>query len=193
MSLYPLGVNRLAPFAVLLPLLMITGCGAGSAGSATLAGSAAAPQTPVVPSAAPSPSALPTCPAATAPGPTWPAPIPADLPVPPSSQVTAVKHTPDGLTVVNFTTATSLRDGVLYLVKQLPLAGYNMGRGDAETTEADAPFNKGLNTRGVYRMVSKDACNTQWLLAITDKPLGASAAPMVAAHVGPSPSPLPFG
>ena len=176
--------------AALLPLLTATGCASGSGDAA---GSAADPQSSLIAAAVPSPKPLPTCPAASPTGPVWPTPIPTDLPAPPSGQITAVKHTPEGLTVVNFTTATSLRDGVLYLVKQLPAMGYTLGRGDAETTEADAPFNKGANLRGVYRMVSKDQCNTIWLLAVSNQVLGGTGSPLLPAHVGPSPSPLPFG
>ena len=145
----------------------------------------------VLPSNSPSP--VPPCPPASAVGPTWPTPIPVDLPAPPSGQISKVKHTPDGLTVVTFDTSTSLRDGVLFLVKELPAKGYTLGRGDAETAEADAPFNKGANLRGVYRMVSKDRCSTSWLLAVSDQPIGGVGSPLLPVRVGPSPSPLPFG
>ena len=181
-------MNRFVPLAVLLPLLTATGCASGSGGAPA---AAAAAQSPVAAVATPSP--LPTCPAASPTGPVWPTPIPTDLPAPPSGQITAVKHTPEGLTVVNFTTATSLREGVLFLVKQLPAMGYTLGRGDAETAEADAPFNRGANLRGVYRMVSKDPCNTIWLLAVSNRVMGGPGGPLLPAHVGPSPSPLPFG
>lgn len=185
-------MNRLVPLAVLLPLLTVTGCAGGSAGSASAA-AAPTPQASLVAAVVPSPRALPACTGVSAAGPVWPTPIPTDLPAPPSGQITAVKHTAEGLTVVNFTTSTSLRDGVLFLVKQLPAAGYTLGRGDAETAEADAPFNRGAGLRGVYRMVSKDLCNTLWLLAVSNKVLGGASSPLVAPHVGPSPSPLPFG
>ena len=177
-------MNRLVPLAGLLSLMSVTACSGGSLADGAISGPA---------SPAPSRSPLPTCAPASPVGPVWPTPIPRDLPAPPSGQIEGVKHTPEGLTVVTFSTSTSLRDGVLFLVKQLPLAGYTLGRGDAETAEADAPFNKGANLRGVYRMVSKDICSTSWLLAVSTKRLGGVGNPLLPARVGPSPSPLPFG
>lgn len=124
----------------------------------------------------------------------WPVQVPQDLPVPPAGTFTSVRATQDGLTLVQFRTATSLRDSVVFLVSALPRAGYTLGRGDAEATEADAPFTKGgTDVRGTYRMISRTPCDTDWLMAVTRKPVG-SGAPLLPMRTGqPSPSPLPFG
>ncbi|MBC7372458.1 MAG: hypothetical protein H7323_00515, partial [Frankiales bacterium] len=119
----------------------------------------------------------------------WPAVVPADLPQPPTTRVTDVQERTDGLTVVMFTTATSIRDSVLFLVEKLPPAGYTLARGDAENTEADAPFVKG-GLRGVLRMVAVEPCRTDWLMALTR---GAPAANTPLLPTRPSASPLPFG
>ena len=151
----------------------------------------AAPSAPAGVTAAPAPS--PTkCPAK----PTdfaWPAQVPKDLPEPPGATLTEVQKRNDGLFVVQFTTAISLREAVLFLIEEMPKAGYTLARGDAENTEADAPFVKG-NLRGVMRMLAIENCRTDWLMAIT------TGAPGVAPGGGnpilpprASASPLPFG
>jgi len=169
-------------------VLLVSGCTGSSAGPAVAATSAASPS-----SAPATPRALPSCrPASTKPY-TWPKPVPADLPKLPGVTLGDTKQTKDGLTIVRFSTSTSLRDGVLFIVRNLPPAGYVLGRGDAEPTEADAPFNKG-DLRGVLRGVSREVCATEWLLAVTrGQPGGGTGNPLLPAHTGRSPSPLPFG
>jgi hypothetical protein len=123
----------------------------------------------------------------------WPKPVPPDLPKLPGATLGETKQTKDGLTIVRFSTASSLRDGVLFIVRNLPPAGFVLGRGDAEPAEADAPFNKG-DLRGVLRGVAREACATEWLLAVTrGRPGGGTGNPLLPSHTGPSPSPLPFG
>ena len=68
----------------------------------------------------------------------------------PGATIESSKKTTDGLFIVLFSTSTSLRDGVIFIVRKLPPAGFQLGRGDAEPAEADAPFNKG-DLRGVLR------------------------------------------
>src|SRR5207248_1949358 len=80
----------------------------------------------------------------------WPAALPRDLPKPLHARIQQATTTTDGVHIIKFTTQTSLRDGVLFVVRRLPKAGYVLGRGDAEASEADAPFVHG-NTRGLYR------------------------------------------
>ena len=157
------------------------------------------------PTAAPSETASPPA-AQTAPtcGPvpetsdefSWPAEVPADLPEPPGAKLTDVQERTDGLTVVMFTTPTSIRESVLFLIEALPAAGYTLARGDAENTEADAPFVKG-DLRGVMRMLAVEPCRTDWLMAITTgAPAGAPGAPGGGTPLlppRPNASPLPFG
>ena len=137
-----------------------------------------------------SPSPLPTCAPAKPTKYTWPKQIPQDLPKIPGAVIESSKTTSDGLFIVLFDTKTPLRDGVLFIVKALPAAGFQLGRGDAEPTEADAPFNKG-NLRGVLRGAAVGICETKWVLAVA-RNVG-TGTPLLPSHTGPSPSPLPFG
>ena len=176
------------------PLLPVAAAVLALAGCTSISTPKAAP-TSAAPSVAPSAAAvsqLPTCKPAPTAAYAWPKPVPADLPKLPGATLGQTKQTADGLTVVRFSTATSLRDGVLFIVKRLPAAGYVLGRGDAEATEADAPFNKG-DLRGVLRGISREACSTEWLLAVTRRSLNGTGSPLLPVRPGVSPSPLPFG
>jgi hypothetical protein len=162
-------------------LLLMTGC--------TDKNKEAAAPTPAVTYAAPSVSPLPTCGPAKPTTYTWPKQIPQDLPKIPGAVIESSRTTSDGLFIVLFSTETSLRDGVLFIVKKLPAAGFQLGRGDAEQTEADAPFNKG-DLRGVLRGAAIGLCQTKWVLAVAKT---TRTSPLLPTHTGPSPSPLPFG
>lgn len=167
--------------------LALSGCSSEAIGPSVAApGTTARPTAPTLPTA----PALPTCAPAAAASLTWPVGVPADLPKPPGANGAKEQSRKDGLTVVTFSTATSLREGVQFLVKALPAAGYTVGRGDAETTEADVPFVKdGL--RGVLRMVAVEQCRTDWLLAVTSGAATTGGSPLLPSR--PSASPLPFG
>jgi hypothetical protein len=178
-------VKTLLP--VVAAVLALAGCTSSSTPEA--APTSAAPSPTAAP---PMVSRLPTCTPAPAVAYTWPKPVPADLPKLPGVTLGQTKQTADGLTVVRFSTATSLREGVLFIVKRLPAAGYVLGRGDAEATEADAPFNKG-DLRGVLRGISREACSTEWLLAVTRRSQNGTGNPLLPMRPGVSPSPLPFG
>jgi hypothetical protein len=177
-------MRRSVPFVGGAALLLLTACTAKS--DSALPG----PASPTA--AAPSPSPLPTCAPAQTKAYSWPKPVPADLPKLPGVVISGTKQTSDGLTIVSFHTETSLRDGVIFIVKRLPPAGYTLGRGDAEATEADAPFTKG-DLRGVIRGAARTLCQTDWILALTRGVQGSTGSPLLPAHTGPSPSPLPFG
>ena len=45
--------------------------------------------------------------------------------------------------MVRLTTGLSLREGVLFALRELPQAGFAIGRGDVERAEADVPFGRG--------------------------------------------------
>ena len=175
-------MRRSAPFVCGVALLAVSAC----SGSSTSAAPA-----PASNGAQPARSPLPTCAAAATKPYTWPTQVPQELPRLPAATVDSTKQTTDGLTLVQFSTATSLRDGVIFIVRQLPAAGFTLGRGDAEQTEADAPFTKG-GLRGVLRGSAVGVCSTKWILAVTRQTFGGGS-PLLPAHVGPSPSPLPFG
>jgi hypothetical protein len=175
-------MRRAALLLVGALLASLTGCSGGSEHALPL------------PSPSPvSPSPLPTCaPTVTKPY-TWPKQIPQDLPRLPGVSIESSKRTTDGLFIVQFSTSASLRDGVLFIVKALPKAGYVLGRGDAEPAEADAPFTKGGDLRGVLRGAATGLCQTKWILAVTRQTQLGTGTPLLPAHHGPSPSPLPFG
>jgi hypothetical protein len=124
----------------------------------------------------------------------WPAAVPADLPKPPYATVTESTTTSDGVRITKFTTPMSLRESVLFVVEKLPKAGYVLGRGDAEVTEADAPFVHG-EIRGLVRMLATQPCSTLWLLAtVKSTSPGTGGSPLLPTHSpSGSPSPLPFG
>ena len=148
-----------------------------------------APAAPAATAAAPAVSTPAPCPTGGATTLTWPVSVPSELPTPPTARLTDVQDKADGLTVVTFTTSTSLREGVLFLVKDLPAAGFTLSRGDAENTEADVPFVKG-SRRGIMRMIRVEPCRTDWLMAVT------TAAPVTGNPLLPpraGASPLPFG
>lgn len=149
-----------------------------------------------VPPVPPAPTVLagptePSCPVLTRQRFSWPASVPADLPQPPSALLGPVNRTVEGLTIVKFTTATSLQQGVLFVVREVQAAGYTLGRGDAEPGEADAPFGR-AGLHGIYRMSVHDACTTDWIVAVAS--VGAqSNSPLLPTRPMPHPSPLPFG
>ena len=125
----------------------------------------------------------------------WPASLPADLPKPTNAtiQKNGVSTTPDGIHIVRFVTPTSLRESVLFIVNSYPKAGYALGRGDAEATEADAPFVHG-SIRGVTRISQLAQCQTLWLTATVKTSGGIGGSPLLPPHTpSSSPSPLPFG
>lgn len=117
--------------------------------------------------------------------------MPSDLPKLPGVTLNSTKQTADGLTIVQFTTSTSLRDGVIFIVRTLPPAGFTLGRGDAELSEADAPFTKD-GVRGVLRGAAVDVCATKWVLAVARPSVG-TGTPLLPTRPTPSPSALPFG
>ena len=170
--------------AAALCLLAATACSSG--------GSAAAPDPSPPPSTPPAAQAAPTCGPAPAAELSWPQEVPGDLPKPPGATLTEVQERTDGLTVVMFTTPISIRDSVLFLIEAMPAAGYTLARGDAENTEADAPFVKG-DLRGVMRMIAVEPCRTDWLMAITTGATGAPGGGSPLLPPRPNASPLPFG
>lgn len=163
-----------------LSLGLVSACaGATPVPSAKPSGAAAAPTDSECPNSAPPTPAV------------WPPAIPDDIPKPPTAVIEKVEKTGSGVTVVRFSTESSLREGVLYIVKEFPAAGYTLGRGDAEVTEADAPFQKG-QVRGLVRMLAQEQCRTLWLLAVGRE--GGGAAPFAPNYTPPpSSQPLPFG
>jgi hypothetical protein len=170
-----------------LPLCLALIAGCSSSGEPQAAATAAPA------ASAPAPRALATCAPKPASDFAWPEQVPDDLPEPPAAELTDVQKRNDGLFVVTFSTAISIKQAILFLIEEMPKAGYTLARGDAEATEADAPFVKG-NLRGVMRMIAVQPCRTDWLMAITTAaPAGAPGGGSPLLPPRPGASPLPFG
>lgn len=174
-------MKRLVPaLATLLVALAVSGCGGSNA---TPSSQQTAQQQPQATSSCPSPRGG---------GFSWPKEMPSDLPQPPGAVLGDVRRTPDGLTVVRFTTPTSLRESVVFVVRSVQAAGFTLGRGDAEPAEADAPFGRD-DVRGVYKMLMRDTCTTDWLVATTRTQVTGTSPLLPTPSHGPSSQPLPFG
>lgn len=167
--------------AVLAGLVLLAGCG-GSGGAAAAPGAARSTTA----------AQEQDCPAPAAASLTWPASVPADLPTPAGAALTSSSTGNDGLTTVRFSTDQSLQQGVVHLVDMLPSAGFTLGRGDAEAAEADVPFTRG-DVRGLFRMVAREPCTTDWVLAVTSAAGAAAGTPLLPLRPSASTSPLPFG
>lgn len=169
--------------AALGAVLLVSACGGGGAEPAAQPTDAAsvAPRPTVSPCAKPGNGSF-----------AWPKEVPKDLPQPPGAALEKVTRTEDGLTIVRFRTQTSLQDSVLFVVREVQKAGFTLGRGDAEPSEADAPFGRG-DLRGVYKMLNTAPCVTDWLVAVT-KTQPTSTSPLLPTPTGtPGSQPLPFG
>jgi hypothetical protein len=173
-----------APRLRVLSVVVAVGlAGAGCAGSTGPA--AGAPPAPTITQQAPQ------CPVTPAPPGRWPHYLPADIPRPAVYHFEQSTVDTQGIRTTRFTTTSSLRDAVLFVVQRFPRAGYVLGRGDAEATEADAPFVHGP-ARGLLRLVAIQNCMTLWLLYTVDQSSG-SGPTLPTFTPSASPSPLPFG
>lgn len=147
------------------------------------------------PSRTSSPSATalgPDCPAPKPTKPKWPKDVPDIIPKPVGVRIDKLDQSRGSNVVqVRTTVPYSLHDAVLFIVKKFPEAGFTLARGDAEATEADAPFQRGPGLRGLVRVfATEDPCVTLWLFAVvrdTGAPYDISYTPP------PSATPLPFG
>jgi hypothetical protein len=172
-------MKRLA--SALLTLVVLSGCSGSKGGD----------DTTVQPTLQPPPTQS-ACPKVVTERFTWPKEVPTDLPQPPSATFEATTRTPEGLTIVRFSTAQSLQEAVLFVVREVQKAGFTLGRGDAEPAEADAPFGRG-DLRGVYKMLAHADCRTDWLVAVTKTRPNGTSPILPTASRGPSSQPLPFG
>ena len=172
-------MKRLVP--ALLTLVVLSACSGSKEGGGTT----------VQPTLQPPPTQSP-CPKVRTKAFTWPKEIPKDLPQPPAATFEGTTRTPEGLTIVRFSTALSLQDSVLFVVREVQKAGFTLGRGDAEPAEADAPFGRG-DLRGVYKMLAHADCRTDWLVAVTKTRPNGTSPILPTASRGPSSQPLPFG
>ena len=144
----------------------------------------------------------PTTPAATQSGPEcppvadkadgWPKDVPDVVPRPNGFAAEKVDRQTQGNVVqVRGPVPMSMRDALLWVVREFPKAGFSLDRGDAEATEIDAPFRRGEALRGLLRIfATPEVCQTYWAYAVvrnTNAPYDISYTPP------PSSTPLPFG
>jgi hypothetical protein len=133
------------------------------------------------------------CPSATtSPKENWPKDVPSVVPRPAGLEVQRVDTSQGNVTQVRAIVPMSVREGLQWIVRELPKAGFTLGRGDAEATEVDAPFVRGDALRGLVRvfLVPGNQCQTLWLYAVvrnTNAPYELGYTPP------PSSTPLPFG
>ena len=150
--------------AVVVVAMVASACGTGGEPSAkdSTDGSAS-------PSTSAGASSSTGCPSSSATPAAWGSDVPADLPRLAGMEVTGGDETA-GVQHVTFTAPSSFSDAVAFYLQQLPAAGFRLGTGDSEESEADIPFDKGgqqfsLKLRGV-----PDPCQTQGLLSIGAEP-----------------------
>lgn len=158
---------------------MAAGCGSsGGAASPKQSGSG-------TPQADASGHAAVQCPSpAAAPAPSWPPQLPADLPKPSPATIVKAFDRGRGVQQAQFVVPRSLRDEVIFVLHQLPAAGYRLGDGDAERTEADTPFARG-GTHGLIRLSALGPCRTEWTVVTVAR--GASpSGPLLPSHDEPS-------
>jgi hypothetical protein len=133
----------------------------------------------------------PHCPPGKRTAPQWPKDVPDVIPRPEGATIQKVDLTKGNVTQVRFTVPMSLRESVLFVVDRYPKEGFSLGRGDAEATEADAPFNRGDALRGLVRIfVTPKECETLWVLAVVRNP---NAPYDITYTPAPTSTPLPFG
>ncbi|MDQ1713752.1 MAG: hypothetical protein QOE45_3202 [Frankiaceae bacterium] len=174
---------RPGPFALALALTCaLSGCTGESADPG------AGPTTFTAPTPS---SSVPACPRRAVADQQWPKDVPSVVPKPPGLKIVMVNNTKGNVVQVRSEVPFSLRESVLFIVREFPKVGFTLGRGDAEQSEADAPFQRGEALRGLVRVFATDQpCTTVWLYAVvknTNAPYDITYTPP------PSSTPLPFG
>jgi hypothetical protein len=93
-----------------------------------------------------------------------PAEVPAAL-LPPATTLTSTRHLAAGTTLVTGVIDRGLRAAVEFYVTDLPAAGYQNGRGDAEMAEAEALFS-GNGVIGKWKLNAIPDCPDAVTLAL---------------------------
>lgn len=158
--------------------LLAAGCGGGDAGDRPSGGASATPPASVTGSSGAQASPCPSASAAASGS--WPVGVPADLPRPPGLAVTSAQPPAAGQREVRFTTTAPLRGAVRFFVSALPAAGYTLGDGEIERSEAEVAFRRGA-LRGNLKLLVQGPCLTAGVLAL--------AQTAVPGGVTPRPSP----
>lgn len=77
--------------------------------------------------------------------------LPADFPLPPGTVITSSQNPHPGQLLIAGVIPTDLRGAAVFFTDELPARGYQLGRGDAEQGEAEAPFS-GHGFRGKWKV-----------------------------------------
>lgn len=131
----------LAP--ALLAAALAAGCGGGG-------GEAASPAT-----TSGTGPAVPGC--ARAPAVPRPAGLPEDFPLPAGTILTGTRTPLPGALLVDAVVPVPIGEAKRFFTEELPPKGYQLGRGDSEGDEAEAPFT-GNGLRGRWRVNSVFGC-----------------------------------
>jgi hypothetical protein len=104
-------------------------------------------------SSPPSDDAAPSVPACAKAGSTIPRPpdLPADFPLPPGTVITSSQNPHPGQLLIGGVIPADLRGAAVFFSDELPARGYELGLGDSEQGEAEAPFS-GHGFRGKWKV-----------------------------------------
>jgi hypothetical protein len=130
--------NRLGGIGVGLALAAgaLGGCGGGDSDESSISGGPA----PAVPACAQAGSTIPR-----------PSDLPADFPLPPGTVITSSQNPHSGQLLIGGIIPADLRGAAVFFSDELPARGYELGLGDAEQGEAEAPFS-GHGFRGKWKV-----------------------------------------
>lgn len=93
---------------------------------------------------------VPTC-AKTGKRVTRPDELPSDFPLPPGTVITSSGMPYPGQLLIGGVIPFDIQNAAEFFVDELPRAGYELGRGDSEQGEAEAPFT-GHGVRGKWKV-----------------------------------------
>jgi hypothetical protein len=94
-----------------------------------------------------------------------PGTLPASFPLADGTVLTAARRVPTGFAHVEGVQPLGVRDAAAFLLRELPRAGYVLGRGDSELNEADTGF-RGHGVTGHVRVHALPGCSDAVLLVI---------------------------
>jgi hypothetical protein len=111
--------------------------------------------------------ALPAC-AKKSPAVARPRELPAGFPLPPGTRITTARSLNPSQLLIGGVIPADLQDAAGFFAETLPERGYQVGVGDAEATEAEAPFT-GNGFRGRWRVNEIPDCPALTLTLILIK------------------------
>lgn len=97
--------------------------------------------------------------------------LPADLPLPVGTVVTAADARSGGRTVVSGIAPTPFRDALAQLQKAYPAAGYALSAGEVEQRDAESNW-AGHGVRGRWALRASPTCDGEVLVSVLVAPAG---------------------